>query len=303
MQAQAGTATTHKPRKIHRNHALPWLFVAPHLVIFAVFFLIPIIFGIYISFTNWNMVGSPHWVGLQNYKTILMDSHSVFYTQLHNGLKNTLLFVVLAVPFCIIVPLLLAVALNAKPKFMKFFQALFYLPSLFAISAVVIVWNLIFNPTYGPLDHLLHINTVWTGTQPYAWITIIVVTVWWTIGGNMIIYQAALNGIPKDYYEVASLDGASSVQQFFHITLPGIRGQILYTLVMTTISQFNIYGQPLMLTNGGPNSSTSVLLMYIQQNAFGSGQSIAGIASAMAIILGVCIMIVSAIQFFFLRDK
>lgn len=303
MQAQAETVTQSKPRKVHRNHALPWLFVAPHLVIFTVFFLIPIVFGIYISFTNWNLVGSPHWVGLQNYKTILMDSHSVFYTQLHNGLKNTLLFVVLAVPFCIIVPLLLAVALNAKPKFMKFFQALFYLPSLFAISAVVIVWNLIFNPTYGPLDHFLHISTVWTGTQPYAWIAIVVVTVWWTIGGNMIIYQAALNGIPKDYYEVASLDGASSVQQFFHITLPGIRGQILYTLVMTTISQFNIYGQPLMLTNGGPNSSTSVLLMYIQQNAFGSGQSIAGIASAMVIILGICIMIVSAIQFFFLRDK
>ncbi|WP_461214539.1 carbohydrate ABC transporter permease [Lacticaseibacillus sp. GG6-2] len=303
MQTSAGTATVSKPKKKRRNHALPWLFVAPHLVIFTIFFLIPIFFGLYISFTSWNLVGDPHWVGLANYKEILFNSKSVFYTQLHNGLKNTLIFVVLSVPFCIAVPLLLAMALNAKPKFMKFFQALFYMPSLFAISAVVIVWNLIFNVTYGPLNHYLNLHTVWTGSQPYAWIVIVVVTVWWTIGGNMIIYQAALNGIPKDYYEVASLDGASSFQQFIHITLPGIRGQILYTVVITTIAQFNIYGQPLMLTKGGPNSSTSVLLMYIQQNAFGSGQSIAGIASAMAIVLGFCIMIVSAIQFFFLRDK
>ncbi|WP_461219370.1 carbohydrate ABC transporter permease [Lapidilactobacillus salsurivasis] len=302
MQAEA--AIPEKKIKNKRTNKLtPWLFVAPHLIIFAIFFLIPIIFGIYISFTNWDLLGSPEFVGLANYKEILFDSSSVFYGQLRTGLKNTFLFVVLAVPFCIIVPLLMALALNAKPVLGKFFQALFYLPTLFAISAVVIIWNLMFNTTYGPINKFFHINTVWTGTQPYAWIAIVVVTIWWTIGGNMIIYQAALNGISKDYYEAAEIDGASPMQQFWRITLPSIRSQILYTVVMTTIAQFNIYGQPLMLTGGGPNSSTSVLLMYIQQNAFGSGQSIAGIASAMAMILGICIMIVSAIQFVFLRDK
>ena len=119
----------------------------------------------------------------------------------------------------------------------------------------------------------------------------------------MIIYQAALNGISKDFYEAADIDGATTLQKFFKITLPAIRGQILYTVVMTTIAQFNVYGQPLMLTGGGPNNSTRVLLMYIQQNAFGSGQSIAGMASAMAVILGLCIMVVSAIQFKFLRKE
>jgi multiple sugar transport system permease protein len=119
----------------------------------------------------------------------------------------------------------------------------------------------------------------------------------------MIIYQAALNGISKDLYEAASIDGANSVQKFFKITLPSIRAQILYTVVITTIAQFNVYGQPLMLTKGGPTSSTTVLLMYIQENAFGSGISIAGIGAAMAVILGICIMIVSAIQFFFLRQR
>ena len=124
-----------------------------------------------------------------------------------------------------------------------------------------------------------------------------------SIGGNMIIYQAALNGIPQDYYEAADIDGASRWKKFIHITLPSIRGQLLFTIVTTTISQFNIYGQPLMMTNGGPNGSTTVLMMNVQQNAFGSGQSLAGISSAMAVILGICITIVSMVQLFLLRNK
>ncbi|QCI87403.1 sugar ABC transporter permease [Vagococcus zengguangii] len=279
----------------------PWLFLAPHLIIFAIFFFIPVIFGIYISFTNWDLFNTPTFIGLDNYKELFFNSDSTFYEQLRIGLKNTFKFVIFSVPFCIAVPLLLASALNTKPKLAKIFQSIFYMPSLFAISAVVIIWKLIFNVNYGPVNNILNTDTPWTGTQPYAWIALVVVTVWWTIGGNMIIYQSALSGISKDFYEAADIDGATAVQKFFKITLPAIKGQILYTVVMTTIAQFNIYGQPLMLTEGGPNNSTRVLLMYIQQNAFGSGQSIAGIASAMAVVLGICIMCVSAIQFKFLK--
>ncbi|WP_430610134.1 carbohydrate ABC transporter permease [Enterococcus sp. DIV0876] len=292
-----------KAKKATTKEWTAWLFVAPHLLIFTIFFLIPVIFGIYISFTDWDLFNSPTFVGLDNYKELFFDADSTFYTQLRTGLTNTLIFVICAVPFCILVPLLLAAALNTKPFLSKIFQSIFYMPSLFAISAVVIIWTLVFNVNYGPINSILDTSTPWTSTQPYAWIALVVVTVWWTIGGNMIIYQAALNGIPKDYYEAADIDGATAVQKFFKITLPSIRGQILYTVVMTTIAQFNVYGQPLMLTGGGPNNSTRVLLMYIQQNAFGSGQSIAGIASAMAVVLGICIMIISAIQFKFLRVK
>nr|WP_236674772.1 sugar ABC transporter permease [Enterococcus sp. BWR-S5] len=290
-------------RRSKKKKLVPWLFLAPHLIIFSIFFLIPVVFGIYISFTDWDLFSSPTFVGLDNYKDLLFNVDSTFYEQLRIGLKNTFLFVLFSVPFCIAVPLLLAAALNTKPKLGKLFQSIFYMPSLFAISAVVIIWTLIFNVNYGPINTLLETDTPWTGTQPYAWLALVAVTVWWTIGGNMIIYQAALNGISKDFYEAADIDGATAFQKFFKITLPAIRGQILYTVVMTTIAQFNVYGQPLMLTAGGPNNSTRVLLMYIQQNAFGSGQSIAGIASAMAVILGVCIMAVSAVQFKFLRNK
>jgi multiple sugar transport system permease protein len=281
----------------------PWIFAGPHLLIFFIFFLVPVVYGIYISFTNWDLVGKPGFVGLANYKEILFQKNSTFYDQLHNGLKNTFIFVLITVPFCIIIPLLLASALNAKPKLYKLFQSLFYLPSLFAISAVMITWSIMFNVSYGPINHVINSEINWVGDQPYAWIALVIVTVWWCMGGNMIIYQAALNGISKDYYEAADIDGATSVQKFFNITLPSIRSQLLYTVVITTIAQFNVYGQPLMLTGGGPANSTRVLLMYVQQNAFGSGQSIAGTASAMAVILGLCIMMVSAIQFVFLRNR
>ncbi|MTW84428.1 ABC transporter permease subunit [Virgibacillus dakarensis] len=303
MEPQPKPKPKIKPDNRKSVNWTPWVFITPHLLIFSVFFLVPIIYGIYISFTSWDLIGKADFVGLANYKEILFQKDSSFYTQFHNGFKNTFIFVILSVPGCIIVPLLLASALNAKPRFHKFFQSIFYMPTLFSISAVVIIWTLMFNVNQGPINNFLGESILWTSTQPYAWAAIVILTVWWCIGGNMIIYQAALNGVPRDLYEAASIDGANAVQKFFKITLPSIRGPILYTVVITTIAQFNVYGQPLMLTGGGPADSTRVLLMDIQQNAFGSGQPIAGIASAMAIILGLCIMVVTFIQFLLLRNK
>ena len=303
ISSKSGNVSTNRKQTWHlHGKSFPILYLLPHLVVFTIFFLIPLIFGIYIAFTKWDLVRTPVFVVWDNFKTLLF-SDSIFHDQLTSGLWHTILFVLISVPFCILVPLLLAVVLNTKPAFAKLFQGLFYLPSLFSISAVVIVWSLIFNPNYGPLNTLFHLDQVWTGTQPWAWMTIVILTVWWTIGGNMIIYQAALNGIPQDYYEAADIDGASRWKKFIHITLPSIRGQLLFTIVTTTIAQFNIYGQPLMMTNGGPNGSTTVLMMNVQQNAFGSGQSLAGISSAMAVILGICITIVSMVQLFLLRNK
>lgn len=301
VERKIGEKQTVKKRK--KLNLWPALFVGPHMLIFIIFFLIPSIFGVYISFTKWDLFSSPEFVGLENYKTILFDAESSFSSQFYNGLENTFIFVLLTVPFCIIVPLLISLALSARPRLNKMFQSLFYLPSLFAISAVMIIWQFIFSVTYGPLANYLNITTNILDNQPNAWIALVLVTVWWTIGGNMIIYLAALNGVPKDLMEAADLDGAGAFKKFIKVTLPSIKYQILFTLVMTTIAQFNVYGQPLMLTGGGPSDSTHVLLMYIQQNAFGSGMSIAGISSAMAVLLGVCIMVVSAVQFYLLRDR
>ena len=285
-----------------RRKILPFLFVTPHLIIFLVFSLIPIIYGLYISFTKWNFLVTPEWVGLANYKEILFSTESTYYRQFMNGLKNTFLAVVLNVPPSIIVPLVLALALNVKVRGSKFFQSVFYLPCLLSLSAVSIIWIQILNKRFG-VPSVFGINSALTVEQPWAWLMIVLMSTWWAIGTNMVIYQAALGGVPKELYESASIDGAGSIKRFFYITVPSIRFQILYTIVMTTIAGFNIYGQPLMLTEGGPNGSTTVLIMEIRKLAFGTGQPIAGMASAMAICLGVVILIISAFQFFAMNRK
>lgn len=289
--------------KINMKKITPYFFIAPHIIVFGIFFLFPALFGIYISLTKWDLFGTPEFVGLANFKEILFNQDSTFYLQLRIGLSNTIKFVMMCVPPAILIPLALAVAIHAKPKGSKLFQAIFYAPSLLSIASVVLAWQFMFHRALGPINNILNIKINWFGEQPYTWIAIVIVTVWWGIGGNLIIYLAAISGISKDLYEAAEMDGANKVQQFFNVTLPGILNPLAYTTVLTTIAQFNIYGQPLMLTGGGPRDTTRVLLMYIREHGFGTGGSIAGIASAMAFMLGLCIMVVSVFQFIFIREK
>lgn len=266
------------------------------MLIFIIFFLIPAFYGIYASFTKWNIFTDPTWVGLDNYRLILTQADSTFYRQFWNGLKNTILFVVCCVPFQIMIPLLIATALYAKPKGHRIFQSVFYMPTVFSITSVTLTWLFIFNRSLGLFNNVLGTDVNWYGEQPYAWMTIIIVTLWWCIGSNMIIYIAALAGVDKSVLESADIDGAGQVQKFFYIIVPSIKFQIVYTVITSVIAQFNIYGQPLILTQGGPNQSTNVLLMYIRNLAFGTGNPIAGVASAMGTCLGLLIGIISIVQ-------
>lgn len=281
----------------------PYLFIAPHIILFIVFFLYPLGYGIFASFTKWNLFNQPEFIGLENYRLILFEKDSTFYRQFWNGLKNTVIFVIICVPFQIIIPLLIAQALNLKPKGHRFFQSTIYMPTLVSITAVTLTWMFIFNRTLGLFNNMLGTDINWYGEQPYAWMTIVIVTIWWIAGQNMIIYVAALEGIDKDILEAAQIDGVNMFQRFFRITLPSIRFQLVYTLVISIIQQFNIYGQPLMLTGGGPNETTFVLLMYIRNLAFGTGNSIAGVSTAMSMVLGLVICIVSIFQLILLRNR
>lgn len=292
-----------KKHEKRQNRAVPYLFIAPHLILFCVFFLIPLFYGIYASFTNWNLFSAPKWIGLENYRTILFDTSSTFFRQFWNGLRNTVLFVVLCVPVQIILPLVISLLLYTKPRGADIFRSIFYMPTLLSITSVTLTWLFIFNRSLGLLNHLFSIDTNWYGEQPYAWITILVTTWWWCMGTNMVIYVAALGGIDKSVIDASRIDGASGWYQMWYILLPSIRFSLTYTIVVTIISQFNIYGQPLILTGGGPKESTAVLLMYIRNIAFGTGRPIAGTASAMAVILGLIIGVVSLAQLKLMSGK
>lgn len=273
-------------------------FIGPHFVIFVMFALFPTIYGIYIAFTRWDLVGNPQFVGFDNFREILINTDSQFSQQFYSGLLHTVLFVVIAVPLLISIPMLLALVLSRKNfNGVSVFQAIFYIPGLISVSAGALAWNLLFNREIGLFNTVFGTNIGFLTTQPWAWVTIFALTIWAGIGGNLIIYRSAVAGVPPELHEAASLDGAGVVRRFFSVTLPSIRFPLLYTIVLTTAGCFNVYGQPLMMTRGGPTDSTRVLMMTIRDLAFGSGPSIAGVAAAMSVLLGVVLMIIAAIQF------
>ena len=287
-----GSAKSSMKRKNSIWHALPY--IAPHFIIFAVFGIIPIIFGIGLAFTRWNMVGAPKFVGLQNFAKIF-DPSTYFYSIFWRDLGHTLLFVLVSVPLTIIVPLLLAVALSKKGlKGAGLFQAIFYIPGLISIAAGALVWRMVFNSQFGLLNTTFHTKIIAEAPESLLWAG---------IGGNLVIYRSALSGVDESLYEAAKVDGAGPVRIFFSITLPEIKLPLFYTTIMTTTGAFNVWGQPVMLTNGGPNYQTQVLLMDIRNLAFPAGPAAAGMASAMALLLGIILMAIAAIQLIFMNKE
>ena len=280
-------------RHILKRDLLPYAYIAPHLFFFVIFFMTPAIYGVYAAFTKWDLFTEPVFTGLENFKTLLFNAENTYYKQLRNGLWNTIKFVIFCVPFCIIVPLSLALALNARPKGNKIFQALYYLPSLMSISTVTLTWRYVFNTQYGIVNKFLGIDANFF-MPPYTWIMLVIVTVWWCTGSTMVIYQSALASVPQDQYEAASVDGAGTIQKFFNVTLPNMTYPLMYTLVTAVVAQFNIYGQPDILVGFSNAEANSVLLQYIYENSV--KKQVAGMSSAMAVILGLCIMVVSFIQ-------
>lgn len=273
----------------------PVFFIGPHLIFFLIFVVFPFFYGIIISFTKWDMMGTPEFVGFDNYVT-LFTKGNVFNTSFIEGLKATGTYTIVMVPLLIIVPLLLAVLLLAvkNQKLRGVFQAILYASSVLSVATVVLTWDLLLDRELGLINNWLQVDINWKGEQPYAWLSIFAFSLWAGIGGNMIIFMSSISGIPNSLYEAASLDGANVVQKFFNITLPSIKSPLLYSLVMGTIGGFNVYGQTYMFA--GP-SNTHSLMQYIQEYAFGSATSIAGMASAMSVMLGVIISIFSLIQF------
>lgn len=280
-------------RRALKRDLLPYAYIGPHLFFFIVFFVTPAIYGVYAAFTKWDLFNEPVFIGLENFRTMLFDSSNTYYRQLRNGLFNTIKFVIYSVPFCILVPLSLACALQSRPRGNKFYQALYYLPSLMSITTVTLTWRYVFNPDYGILNNFFGSTANWF-RPPYSWIVVVVVTVWWCTGGTMVIYQSALASIPRDQYEAAEVDGAGTWQKFFSITLPNMRYPLMYTFITTVVAQFNIYGQPDILFGFTNQEANAVLLQYIYENSVKN--QVAGMASAMAVILGLCIMAVSFVQ-------
>lgn len=266
-----------------------WLFAVPFLIIFTMFFVYPFLNGVIISFQN----KDGEFVWFENYQKVLANDEFIFKEYFWRGLGNTVLFVVISVPFLIIVPLLLALLLEIKPRGYKVFRAILFMPTIFSISSVILMWKQVLQVETGFVNSIFK-GLGWEqidflGSQPWAWISILIVTIWWTMGVNMVILGAGLKNIDKSVYEAASIDGAGYFKSTLHITIPLLKNQIFVVLIMTILASFNIYGQAQLLTAGGPEHSTEVLLMVILNHLYKQPH----IAATMALLLGIVMAAIS----------
>ncbi|WP_214760055.1 sugar ABC transporter permease [Exiguobacterium sp. s146] len=285
-----------------RTKWIGFLFVIPFLLSFLIFWLTPLLYGIWISLHDFRLsVGNNGFIGLKNYVDILTPD-TLYNNVFMNSLKNTLMFIVLSVPPLILISLGLALLIDNLPKRLKtFFRTVFFLSYAISVTAVSALYLWLFGANGGFINNLL-LNTGmisspinWTGDQPYAWFVIVIATVWWTIGFNMLLFVNALDEVDPNLYEAADLDGASSWNKFRYITLPDIRNISIFVMITTVIASFNLYGQSLLITRGGPSQSTSSLIMGIHATVFGNNQL--GVGSAMALLMGLIMMVITGLQY------
>lgn len=308
-QAEAGAIGRRRTRASSAvrgyGRATPYLFLAPYLLLFLLFVVGPALFGIWMSLHDWDfqLPGKP-FVGLQNYQD-LFDPLSATAEPFWHGMRATGIFTVASVPVLVGGPLGLAVLLNRKFPGRTFFRAVYFAPFVLGVAVIGLMFRYILDTNFGILNAFLELFGLpeigWTNDQPWAWISLVLVTVWWTAGFNSIIYLAGLQDIPAEQYEAAALDGASRWQQFVHVTLPGLRPVTVFIVTITLLASANMLGQSMLITQGGPGDSTTTALMVITSTGF--SQFRMGQAAAMSYLLAAALAIVSLIAFALMRER
>jgi multiple sugar transport system permease protein len=269
-----------------------YVFMSPAIVGLIVFMLGPIVASAYFSFTDYDILGSPVWIGLGNYIKLFHDP--LFW----QSLKVTLVYSVVSVPAGLILSLFLAILLNRNIRGIFIFRTIFYLPSVMSGVAVALLWKWIFNPDFGLINWALGLIGVhgpkWFIDEQWALPPIIIMGLW-NVGGSMLIYLAGLQGIPTDLYEASEIDGANKRKQFFHITIPMLSPVIFFNLITGIISALQVFTEGFIMTAGGPNNATLFSVLYLYRNAFSYLQM--GYASALAWVLFIIILSFTLIVF------
>ncbi|WP_405087586.1 carbohydrate ABC transporter permease [Microbispora sp. NBC_01389] len=271
-----------------------WSFILPNFLGFALFTLIPMLAAFALAFLKWDSYNTPEWVGLENFRRLLRDEN--FYV----ALRNTLYYAVGHIPLTLAAALGLAVALDRKLRGVQFFRTAAFFPYITSLVAVAVVWNMLFNPTAGPVNQLLHALGVddpprWVASTDWAMPAVIVTSVWRDMGYYMVLFLAGLQTIPKEYYEAARVDGANAWERFWRITLPCLRPTTFFVVVMLTIQSFKVLDLIVVMTDGGPGRSTLVLAQLIYRKGITEGHF--GYSSAIALVLFVIVLTVTVVQF------
>ena len=289
--------------KIKKKTGLPYLFMLPSILILLGVYLLPFLYSLYISVTDWSGMGQKlNFVGLSNYKGLFEEPH--FW----ETLRNNLIYFVELVGIQFIISMVLAVVLNAAFKGRNFFRALYFMPTIICTLAGGFIWNIMFDPINGPIKTLLKnagflelSRIMWLGNTKTAIHAVSFVSLWQWTGWSMVIYLAGLQSIDKNLYEATEIDGANAVQKFFKVTLPLLAPSITVNLVNSTIGALKIFDLPFIMTGGGPGHATESLAMMMYTYSFGLNKM--GYGTAISIILFVVILIISGAQTTVLRRR
>ncbi len=266
-----------------------YLFIAPAVILFCVFVFVPVVSSFFLSFTKYNILEAPRWVGLANYRQMFFDDPRFW-----KALRNTGFYVLGVVPLGIWISLLLAVAIDQKIRFKNFYKTIFFMPVVTSVIAYSVIWKWLFaGEKYGLINHWL----IKLGLSPVDWLmsptwtlpAIMIMSIWAGLGYNMIILLAGLQTIPNVFYEVAEVDGANSRHKFWHITLPLLRPTLLFVVIMSVINSFQLFEQVYIMTGGTGEGVGGVLdcalslVAYLYEKGFQRFEM--GYASAIAYVL------------------
>ncbi len=287
----------------NKNKMQIFILLLPGLLTFAVFTIYPIIKLFVMSFFEWDFgsIFNQRFIGLENYVEVLGDKY------FRMAFVNTLLYTVVTVPGQMVIGLFIALLLNKVIKFKVGYRVLYYLPVITSWVVASLIFRYVFN-TEGLLNYflmnILHLtseNVRWLDTRAGGLCVAMLLGIWKGIGWNMVVFLAALQTVPSELYEAAAIDGANSVQKFFSITLPSIKGTILFALVMLTIGGFNVFTSIKMITGGGPAHQTDMILTWMYYKAFSTGEF--GYAAALSFITTIVLAILAIIQFRLMSNK
>lgn len=265
------------------------IFLTPALILLGIFIIWPIVYLFYLSFTtgSFTLTGT-HWVGWKNYWRLLLNS------DVWQVIGNTVYFTVATVIPSIIISLGLAVLLNRTVAFRDFLRAAYFLPSVTSVVAAGLGFRWLFQ-TQGPMNALLNVFGIppisWLGDTFWAMPVLIIMSVWKQVGFNMVVFLAGLQAIPSSRYEAAELDGANAWQQFWYITLPGLRPTLIFAIITTVVFTLRSFEQVYVITGGGPLNSTNLLVYYIYQEAFGQFDFGYAAAAASVLLVITCILV------------
>jgi multiple sugar transport system permease protein len=275
-----------------------WLFIAPALLLLATFFVLPVVAGLLLSLTDFDLYavadpGAARFVGLNNFAAVLADD--AFW----RAFANTLTFVLIGMPLSLAVSLAAALLLDhRRARLRGLFRTVYFVPVVTTLVSVAIVWRYLYHPRYGLLNYgleLLGLGPIdWLGDPRFAMPAIILLAVWKNFGYNMLIFLAGLQTIPDELYEAAAIDGAGPWQRFRHITLPGLAPTALFVGVTTLIGYFQLFAEPYVMTQGGPLGATRSLVLLMYEEGFRWWRM--GIASTVAVLLLVITVVAALVQ-------